>query len=377
MAGSRVEISVPDVYRQVDSNVWDELETYLYRSFLTSPAIVGDMDVVFKTLNHHEVANINFHRPARGSSEEVQRKYRATLIAYSVFMVDGENVLCDRANYLRRFIKIFDKIDNVVLEKIVNNLSLLNKRTTFLFPLTEIYVHENRSRFKWLHIKQTNINSPSVTGILGTDALGMNYCQQTWTSLNHLQDLREEMERDWSNAKFVGSCFNSKGVRQIEEKDRGRREKERQDQDDLRMKILYRYLNRDDHGNSIEPEDIMTLPDGRKVKVEKREIAQTVDELAKQLSSSLSGEKDKHDEIIEKALQKIKERREAADAEKVNLYKAPALEGDDDTVSIVLPGKEAADNRLMRIRRLQIENNQDIFTKMNPDINDGSSIDPK
>lgn len=374
----KVEIKVPDIYRQVDSSVWDELETYLYRSFLTSPSVLGGMNVIFKTLNHHEIQNINLHRPVLGSSEEVQRNYRSAMIAYSTFMIDGENVLPNRASNLRKLMNLFDKLDNSIMEKIIQNLSLLNKRATFLFPLTEVYIHENRSRFKWLHIKQTNINSPTVTGIPGTDVIGMNYCQQTWTSLNHLQDMKEEIERDWNNAKFVGSCFNSKGVRSLEEKDRGRREKERQDSDDLKIKVLYRYLNRDERGNSIEPDDVMTLPDGRKVTVEKREIAQTVDELARQLSSSLSGEKDKHDEIIEKALQQIKEKRENADRERVNLYKAEPDPNDENTISSVLQGgREEANNRFMRIQKMRMENNRQTFLKMAPEMDDGSSIDPK
>lgn len=371
----KIKIEVPEVYRQVDNSVWEELEIYLFRSFLTSPAIIADQHFVFKTLNHHEIANINFHKPIRGTSEEVQKRYRSTLIAYSVFMIDGENVLHQRAEYLRKLINVFGKMDNAALEVIVQNLSHLNKRATFLFPLTESYVHENRSRFKWYHIKQTSINSPIVTGITGTDILGMNYCQQMWTTLNHLQDIKEEMERDWSNSKFIGSCFNSKGVRPIEEKDRGRREKERQDQEDLKMKVLYRYLNRNEKGESVEPKDVMTLPDGRKVIVESRSIAESVDELAEQLSSSLSGEKDAHDEIIEKALKKMQEKRDQADKERVNIYQIAAIDNDEHSSSVLPGGKQEANNRLMRMRLLQQEQARRVMTSFNPDKDDGSSIE--
>lgn len=375
--GKRIEIKVPDIYRQTEAGVWDELEIYLYRSFLTASALIADIHFIFKTINHHEIANIELHRPIRGSSEEVQRRYQSTLIAYSVFMLDGSNVLPDRSRYLPRLIKTFEKMDPTIIGIIVKHISLLNRRANFLFPLTEVYVHENRSRFKWLHTRQTSINSPVVTGIPGTDLLGMNYCQQTWTTLNQLQDVKDEIERDWNNSKFVGSCFNGKGVRPIEEKDRGRREKERQDQEDLKMKVLFRYLNRDEYGRSIEPDDTMTLPDGRKVTVEKRTSAQTVDELALELSASLSGEKDAHDIIIEKALLQMQQKREQLDREKVNLYKATPLEESDSVSDVLTGGRQEADMRVARLRAIQQDQVRKSVVHLHPDLNDGSSIEPK
>lgn len=376
MSGTpKIRIKVPDIYRKVSTNVWDELETYIFRCFLTASANFSGIDFVFKTLNHHEVMNIAYHRPITGSSEEVQRRYHATFISYSIFMMDGENVLLERTKNMRRLVKIFEKFDNTALEKIISNLSHLNKRASFLFPLTEVYIHENQSRSRWLQTKQVTVNTPSVTGIVGSDTIGMNYCQQVWTSLNQLQDLKDEIERDWNHSKFVGSCFNGKGVRPIEERDRGRREKERQEHDELKMKVLYRYLNRDDKGNSIDPEDVMTLPDGRRVKVESRKSSQTVDELADELSASLSGEKDAHDIAIEKALTQIRKKRDEAESEKMNIYKAPYLD-DSDSISSVLSGKDEADNRIMRIRRLQFMQSQQSILRMNPEINDGSSIEP-
>lgn len=369
--GTKVEIKVPEIYRQIDGHVWDELETYLYRSFLTAHAHIAGCDFVFKTLNHHEVSNLEFHRPSAGSAENVQTRYRATLIAYSTFMLDGENVLVDRAGAIRKLINILEKMDVVSLQKIVDNLSQLNKKATYLSPLTEVYVNENRSRFKWFHSTSTPVNSPALTGIQGTDIIGMNHCQQTWTTLNNLQDIREGIERDWNNSKFIGSCFNGKGVKPIEEKDRGRREKERQDADELKVKVLYRYLNRNSKGEPIDPDETMTLPDGRKVIVDSRTVAQTTDELAAQLSASLSGEKDAHDIIIEKALKQLEERRETVESNKLNFYRAHPLEPDNDQGSFVLPGgKEEADARFHRMRRLQMEQSKKMFEQIQPDMDD-------
>ena len=204
----------------------------------------------------------------------------------------------------------------------------------------------------------------------------MNYCQQTWTTLNQLQDTKDEIERDWNNSKFIGSCFNGKGVRPIEEKDRGRKEKERQEQEDLKVKVLFRYLNRDEQGRSMEPEDTMTLPDGRKVTVDKRTSAQTVDELAIELSASLSGEKDAHDIIIEKALIQMQRKRDQLEQEKINFYKAVPMDTSD-SVSDVLPGgRDEAQSRLARLKAIQQDQIRQTMVQIHPDLNDGSSIEP-
>jgi hypothetical protein len=334
----RIEITVPDYYKKIDDNVWEELEKYIFTGFLTSSAHILDRTYTFKTLNYHEVRNLDFFKPLRKSSLEIRTLYKAAFIAHSILYIDGENTLHNRDDHIRKLVIAISKIPAGIQEEMVNSLGALNSRANRLYPLTEVYVHENRSRFKWLHTQSTVISSPTVTGIRGTDELGLNYCQQMWVALNRLLDNREQLEADWTHAKFIGGCFAGKGIRTIEEKDKARREKEKLDLHDLKTKVLFRYLNRNAGPEDVAPKQV-TLPDGRMATVEKMFRAESVEELANQLSSALSNEKDYHDKVIEIKQKELRRRARSIDKYRKQLYsRPPVLDEAAESKSIPLAG---------------------------------------
>jgi hypothetical protein len=288
-------------------------------------------------------------------------------------MIDGENLLFDRPKHLSKLIKIVYKIAPSIQDKIIENLGVLNEKASRLFPLTEVYVHENRSRYKWMYTQSAQINSPSLTGISGTDEIGLNYSQQTWVAVNKLLDKKEEAERDWANAKFVGSCFNSKGVKGIDERDRGHREKEKTDIEELKLKVLYNYLNKTESGDE-DPRKMVRLPDNRMAVVDSRHRADSAQELADQLSSALSGEKDRHDLIVEEHLRKLNERNKRIEEDKRTIYAAPLPQLEAQEIkgtaagSRVLGGKKEADAYISRMNALRIKHYEDTFHKVNNDL---------
>lgn len=374
----RVTITVPESYRKVDDSVWEDLEKYLFLGFLTSPAVVAGKSFVFKTLNHNEVRNVTLLRPARSSPPEARMAFRAAFIAHSILFVDGQNALFERPRHLARLTKIVSKLAPDVQEKIVENLGAINARATRLYPLTEVYVHENRSRYHWLHLQSVPVHSASSTGLPGTDELGMSYCQQTWTAINRLLDKKETAERDWANAKFVGSCFNGKGVRSVDERDRGRREKDRTDLEEKKMKVLYGYLNRT-AGGDAEPPSTVELPDRRKATVEKRFRADTAEELAEQLSAALSGEKDHHDRVVEEQEKKLRERARALDEHRWQIDSMPPVQilsqdGHEllSSGARILGGRKEADELLARMDAAQRKQREEANRRVRLDLSQGS-----
>lgn len=320
---ARVRIGVPEQYKALDEDVWADLEAYLFKGFLTSPSFLYGQTFVFKTLNHHELAYVRHFKPMRSTPVDVHATYRAHFVAYSIFIVDGENVLHGRPSHMRKLVEVVRKMDDGVQEEILANLTALNGRATRLHPLTEVYAHEPRSRFRWMQVVGTPVHSPMNTGVPGTDELGMNQCQQAWTALNRILDDRENVEAQWANAKFIGSCWNGKGVRSIEERDRARKEKERSDLEDLKMKVLYRYLNR--LTGQEEVEDRQQLPDGRIATVVKRFRDEGVEALAAQLERAVNNEKDHHDLVIERHLNAAKARAAELRADRRALHQAPSI----------------------------------------------------
>lgn len=356
-ASKRVKIDVPDVYKRTNEEVWEEIEKYIFSGFVFSPATVSGHNFVFKSLNHHEVRNIDFMRPTRTAPQEMKSSYRTHFIAHSIFMVDGVNVLYERPRNLSRLIRVVSRLSPNVQDKIVSNLAAVNTRAHRLYPLTEVYVHESRSRYRWLQLQTIPVHSPLSTGIPGTDELGMNYAQSTWTALNRVLDRRETVEREWSNAKFIGSCM-SKGVRSLDERDRARAEKDRSDLEDLRMKVLYNYLNRSEDGGEA-PQKVQ-LPDGRMAEVVKKFQADSVEDLADQLSAALSGEKDHHDLVIEAKVQSMRARVKAIEAQQRKIYSSTPIDYPVSSElagggSRILGGKAEADAHLARLQELRIQ----------------------
>lgn len=315
--GKRIRIELPETYKKVDESVWEELESYLFLGFLTSPSTVAGQSFVFKTLNHHELRNIRFMRSMKATMAETKASFTAAFIAHSVFMVNGHNALHDRARSINRLIRTVSKISPKVQDKILDNLSHLNARVSFLFPLVDVYAYENRSRFRWYQLGTYPVHDPRSTGLPGTEELGMTMCQQTWTSINILIDRRETAEREWAHAKFIGSCFAGKGVRPIEERDRARLETERVDREEKKIKVLHAYLNRST-GEADGPQ-LMKLPDGRMAEVKRKFKAESAEELRDELSAALSGEKDFHDLVIEQKEREYRERHKSIEADRMKL----------------------------------------------------------
>ena len=373
----RVQVTVPEQYRPVADEVWDELEEYVYLGFLTSSSRLHGRTFVFKTLNQNEVRILQLMKPKGAAAPEVSDHYRATFIAHSVLLIDGENALVDRTRHIRRMVDLIKKLEPKIQDAVVEELSFLNEKAGRLHPLVEVYVHENRSRFRWMHIRGSHlsVHSPGSTGFEGTDRIGMNHAQQTWTALNELLDVQEDMDRSWHNAKFIGSCFAGKGVRAVDERDRARKQRERSEREDLKMKVLHDYLNRqvgrkEDHG------DLAQLPDGRTAKVQKKFQAMSVQELADQLSAALSGEKDHHDLVVERQLQRIAQIRSENEEARQRIWRTPALrDGARGSVPLsgasrVIGGKAEAEAQLSRMRKLQLDMVRKQARQIPPDLQD-------
>lgn len=376
-----VEIRLPDhLVRGDDQRVWEDLETYLYQGFLTVSATAHQQAFVFKSLNHHELRMIEYYRRSTGSQDISTIQARACFIAYSVLYMNGNNFLAIRDRSLNKLIRILSKFPVQVLDQVIENLSSLNKRALRLHPLVEVYSFENRSRFRWFQTKVSSVHHSINTGIPGTEFLGMNYCQQTWTALNCVIDRKEDTEREWANAKFIGGCFAGKAIRGIEDRDRARQEREKSERDDKKVEILRDYVN---HTTGKGPEPVLRrMPNGQMVEIVGRYSAESREELADQLSAALSGEKDLHDLIVEQHTNKLREAAGEMEVGRVKLLQSSGEMSDIGTPvagggSRVLRDKEEADRMLARIQLIRESNRQSALSKFRGEDPSGSDEDPQ
>lgn len=277
---------------EVNPEIWKDVESLLFRGFIALPAQINGVNFIFKSLNHHEFDQVQWINGGSMNHEATERFYN-TFLAYGVFMVDGQNILAERHRWVPELIETFAVLPVPAKQKIIRFMSEVNRRSSNAVVLTEAYVMENTSRFKWAQIKGIDLMSPTCTGTQGTENLGCNYAQLVWRALNYFEDMKDTAEREWDNAKFIGSCFAGKEIKKIYNQDKDRRTKEKEQRLERKDKILRIVLL----GEDAEGEE----KEGRTIKI----IARSVEELASQLEKDLRGEKDWHDQVVESEQNRI------------------------------------------------------------------------
>jgi hypothetical protein len=275
---------------EVNPVIYRDVEGLLFRGFLLVSADINREAFVFKSLNHREFETLHWATGGR-----IDERYYNRFIAHCVFMVAGQNILADRAQWMPELEALFSSMPSSARTKIVRYLSEVNRRAYDAVTMTEAYQMEKVSRFRWAQYRTIDMMSSSTTGVAGSGQLGLNYAQLIWRALNYYDDLREDSERQWDNAKFIGSCFAGKEVRKIYAQDRDRRLKEQDERVRRKDQVIRQVLLGED------PNKPKT--DGRYVKF----VANTVEELASQLESDLRGERDWHDEVVAREEARMKQ----------------------------------------------------------------------
>ncbi len=292
--GEPIHIDVPRA-PEVRPEVYRDVEALLFRGFLTVPANINGVLFVFKSLNQHEFEQLRFLGGGEEHAEPTA-KFWDMFLAYGVFLVDGANILPHRDDALPKLAESFAQFQRAARQKIIRHLSEVNRRASNAITLTEAYAMENYSRFRWGQLQGLDLMRPSVTGIAGTELLGMNWGQLLWRAINYYEDLHQRSEQDWENAKFVGGCFAGKGLNKIHGQDRQRREKDR-DEKAARKDKLLRHI--------LLGEPLAAAPEYKGgVKVQ---VAHTVEDLATQLEHDLRGDKDFHDKVVEAHEARVRE----------------------------------------------------------------------
>lgn len=279
---------------EVDPALYKDVESLIFRGFLTLYGEVNGVPFVFKSINHHEYENLSWlHGGANTPRGSVERFYN-TFIAYGVFMVDGQNVLTDRAEWIPLLGETFGSLPAKARSKIIRYLGEVNRRASNAVILSEAYTMEVLSRFKWAQLKGLDLMSTACTGVPGTEGIGLNYAQLVWRAMNNFDDLREQAEREWDHAKFIGSCFAGKEIRKVYTQDQERKKKEKELRIERRDKLFRQVLLGEDPAGPDKS--------SRTVKI----MARTVEELTSQLERDLRGEKDFHDQIVAREEERMK-----------------------------------------------------------------------
>ncbi len=270
---------------EINPEVYKDVDPLLFRGFVTATATINGVQVVFKSLNHHEYNLLAMMHDIQEVSAQALTQYYCSFLAFSVVMFGGVNILRRREDRMFELNDFFQSLDIPSRQKVIRHLSEVNRRANRAVILVEPYVMEARSRMRWAQLKGLDMSSPSNTGIEGTQNLGLNWGQLIWKALNYYEDLKENAEREWENSKFIASAMAGKGMSKVYNADRRRRISEREEKVSRRERVIkHALLNEPLEGKSTG--SYVMAP-------------RTVQDLTEQLQKDLSGEKDWHDKVID------------------------------------------------------------------------------
>lgn len=292
-AADEIHITAPKD-PEVDPKVYRDVEPLLFKGFLTVSAEINGVYFVFKSLNQHEFELLRLSGGVRATGE-LSEKFWDLFLAYGVFMIDGQNILPERERFLPKIAETFAAFPRDAKQRVIRHMSEVNRRATNAVTLTEAYFTESYSRFRWGQLKGLDLTATAVTGVFGTERLGMNWAQLVWRALNYYEDRNDQIEREWENAKFVGSTMAGKGISKIYHQDNERRRKDKEERVARKDRLLRHVVlgeSMDDRAQQLNGAVMIS--------------ARSVDELAEQLEKDLKGEKDWHDQIVEEHEGRIK-----------------------------------------------------------------------
>lgn len=242
---------------------------------------IGNTNLVLKSISDFEYENIKLSSGVREDSL-YNFNFHINYLYHSLYMVNGLNVLETSNRDSVKIIKLLRSFPNTIVKAIFNELDILAERSHNCSRAVEQYSLGNESRYNWRFRKNMLINSPNLTGIRGTDRLGLNQFQKYWMVLNLNEDSKESFEERYSLAKFVASFTDPKGVKKVESADKLKKEEEEERKERLRV-----------IGTEEEVKYLSGPTDTR---------TGIIDELEKQMR----GEKDDHDKAIEEYEEKLR-----------------------------------------------------------------------
>lgn len=269
---------------------FSDLKQMLFKSFIELKSMYKDfIPISFKSLNDNEIHRIRTLAGDKDAPDFLTRQNIYYLL-FSIYQIDGVNILSDRDLFLNNLYTLVETLHPKLFVAISKQLYGVHERVSKAIRLVERYTIEPDSKWLWYALRDKSLVSEEVTGIKGTSSLGYNICHLLWIYYNRKEDEKNQFKQMWQCAKLVASVLNPKAVQKLNQQEE-LKEKEEQKRKEA---LVY--------GDDFSP----------KFKVESAE------ELIQQLEKDISGEKDIHDEIIERNLKynKFKQKEQEAQFKK-------------------------------------------------------------
>ena len=278
----------PTSYDQRES-LYVDIMPLLTKGFLTHKCNLGGSVIALRNLNSAD--NFFLKNCIFDNSDS---EWMLWTVSRAVWMIDGFLFLGEQ-NYAYYVYQQIQSLPKKVITRLFRLVVNLTSKVSEQQSRIEAFFYEEHSRSLWSQIRHLPLPSDKVSGIMGSEKIGINLIQRIWISLNTYRDNVIEERKDWSNAKFIASASSPKGVDKINKKEQSAIQQE----ESKRKRFLDEFYYRQ-QGVITDDQDSPTS--NRIVRT-----ASTPDELEDEMKRWVSGDNDDHDKIVTAYKNKIKE----------------------------------------------------------------------
>lgn len=267
--------------------IYKDVEQLIVPGFLSHQARIGSTTFSFRSLTQQDIFLLN-HRVGLEVRERIWKEWA---LAMGTWMVDGQLVLGDPhvAYQIREHLKY---LPNRALADLFTIFQGFFSRVGRALRIIEAFCYEDFSRSLWRFSGKGMPNRISVSGLPGTENVGLNAAQQVWVAYNTGEDEREEWEQEWELAKFIASASAPKAIKKMAARDKNRTAVER----DRRLRSIHEAYWQATGGKG----ELL----GGGVHVQQ---SITREEMIEEMRRVREGEKDLHDMIVEDYKDRIRQ----------------------------------------------------------------------
>lgn len=267
---------------------YQALSDLIYKGFLLTGLSIGKDFFVFKTVNDREQRLIKVYS---GQEDRAYvNRYNLNYLIFSLFLVNGENVLLKREETYQELWNLFYNLPNILVRDILAELTKMRNSALEAVEFLEGFSYTDRSRRMWRSLANSFPSREEFTGIPGTSKMGLNVFQENWMLVNRMLDDEDRHNQEFSTAIFVASASNPKGVRSVRSKF------------DSNIQLTEKRRKKLAKLGSQKKQE--WTPERWSAPVD------TAEELVAELMRQMEGKKDKHDLFIDKHIEKIRKRTE-------------------------------------------------------------------
>ena len=295
-----MRVGLPLTTPEQRSSLYEDLETLLDFGFLSYTLSINGVMFSFRSLTPGDQFVLR-HR-THGTKERPE-EFRTQIVAASIWMVDGYNLLGE-TNVVPKLANVIRGLPGNARIILFNVVLRLFDRVSKAVDAVESYAYEKASRYKWRTMGGQSFGTH--TGVPGVPTIGTNYAQRMWTFFNTMEDQRVADDSLWEGFKLTASAQAPKGVKKIDARDK----QQRQLEIDRRQGIFDRFFYT--AKGVIKPIDRKN----RSAATEGPHMGpKTADDLAEEMRRWVAGEDDWHDAIVTSYKQQVSAQHEQHKAE--------------------------------------------------------------